>query len=111
MIESATTIAELFPAFSRELEEMLDNMGRSDLVEKIPDLPIVARCKCAQNNCAHFYTAPPPAGQYPSGHFNILLPAKKGLIVLDLIDNDVVAIEVLDRADVKIILDAFMPIQ
>ena len=58
------TVAELFPAFTRELQSLAVQEGRADLAEQIPDLPVVARCKCGEDNCAHFYTAPPPSAAY-----------------------------------------------
>jgi hypothetical protein len=102
-------IEELFPDFSSELRDLVREAGRTDLAEQIGTLPVVARCSCGQNNCAHFYTATPPSGAYPPGHKSVPLPARSGLIVLDLLNDRVVAIEVLDRPDVKKILDGFLP--
>ena len=39
-----------------------------------------------------------------------LLAAKLGLIALDVVDGTIVAIEVLDRPDVKQALDAVLPL-
>jgi hypothetical protein len=55
-----------------------------------------------------FLTAPPPNGPYGAGHTNVMLPASSGLIVLDVIDDRIVAVEVLDRPDVKPLLDAYL---
>jgi len=76
-------IAQLFPDFAIELRDLLRDMGRSDLAEQVGKLPVVARCPCGQD-------------------------ARSGLIVLDLVNDQVVAIEVLDRPDVKRILDGFL---
>jgi hypothetical protein len=103
------TIREVFPAFVVELVDLCRRAGRPELGEQIPELSVVARCTCGQNNCAHFYTVPPPLDSYPPGHRNLVLPAKRGLIVLDLVDEQVVAVEVLDRHDVKQALDAHLP--
>lgn len=99
------TVREVFPAFAIELADLCRRAGRPELGEQIPNLPVVARCTCGQSNCAHFYTAPPPLGSYGTGHRNLVLPATRGLIVLDLVDEEVVAVEVLDRQDVKLALD------
>jgi hypothetical protein len=40
---------------------------------------------------------------------NVRLGAKRGLIVLDVVGTEVVAVEVLDRPDVKRRLDAAFP--
>jgi hypothetical protein len=102
------TLREVFPAFVVELADLCGRAGRPELGEQIPELPVVARCTCGQNNCAHFYTAAPPRGSYGPGHRNVVLPAKRGLIVLDLVDEQIVAVEVLDRHDVKVALDGHL---
>jgi hypothetical protein len=103
------TVGELFPAFTRELQSLAVQEGRPDLAEQIPNLPVVARCKCGDDNCAHFYTAPLPPGPYLSGHTCLPLPSLAGLVVLDLVNDRIVAIEVLDRPDVKPALDRLLP--
>jgi hypothetical protein len=105
------TIGELFPAFAAELQELTERLGRSDIAEQLRDLPVLSRCTCAQRNCAHFYTAAPPLGSYPTGHSNLLVPATSGLVVLDVVDSRVVAVEVLDRFDVKSVLDQYLPLK
>lgn len=104
------TVGELFPELCRELQELLGVAGRADLVERIPHLPVVSRCTCGDSSCAHFYTAEPPSGPYGPGHSNLPLPARTGLVVLDLLHDTIVAVEVLDRPDVKAKLDAAMPL-
>jgi len=68
------------------------------------------RCTCGESNCAHFYTAPTPTFAYGSGHSNLALEADSGLLVLDLVGHAIVAVEVLDRPDVKALLDAALPL-
>jgi hypothetical protein len=103
------TVHELFPAFALELEELSRSAGRPDIATQIRALPVVARCTCGQRSCAHFYTAPPPEGAYGDDHSNILLPSKRGLVVIDLVGDRVVGVEVLDRPDVTPLLDAYLP--
>lgn len=110
MIGGRSTIGELLPAFSLELQTLTRASGRPDLAEQIPSLPIVARCTCGQDDCAHFYTAPRPSGAYPAGHSTLTLPALQGLIVLDIVDDRIVAVEILDRPDVKPAIDKFLPL-
>jgi hypothetical protein len=102
------TIAELFPAFLSELEELLTGWGRADLAQRIGGLAVVDRCRCGEANCAHFYTAPKPVGSYGPRHENVLLPVGRGLVVLDLVDGTIVGVEVLDRPDVKAPLDRYL---
>src|SRR4051794_24921248 len=106
---SSRTIGELFPAFAGELEVLAAEAGRSDLVEQIKLLPVLTRCSCGEDNCAHFYTAAEPVGAYGTGHASVLLPSRTGLVVLDVLVDRVVAVEVLDRPDVKAPLDAYLP--
>jgi hypothetical protein len=103
------TVREVFPAFVAELEDLCRRAAGVEIADQIAALPVVARCDCGQNNCAHFYTAPPPPGSYGPGHRSVLLPSKRGLIVLDLVGDRVAAVEVLDRRDVKQALDAYLP--
>lgn len=102
------TVRELFPAFAAELETLCRSEGRADLAEQVGALPVVARCDCGQANCAHFYTAPPPKGSYGPGHANVVLPADRGLVVLDVVNGRIAAVEVLDRPDVKQALDGYL---
>jgi hypothetical protein len=105
---SVRTINDLFSAFASELEGLTLSAGRGELAAQIRELPVLDRCRCGQSNCAHFYTAPKPTGAYGPGHTNLMLPASRGLIVLDLVDGIIVAVEILDRPDVKGSLDAYI---
>jgi len=104
------TIGELFPRFCVELQDLASSAGRPDLAGQIPTLPIVGRCTCGESNCAHFYTAPPPTAAYGPGHSCLALEPDCGLLVLDLVNDAIVAVEVLDRPDVKSLLDAALPL-
>jgi hypothetical protein len=104
------TVTEVFPEFARELEQLTASSERPELARDVASLSIVDRCKCGQANCAHFYTAPPPAGSYGPAHSNVMLDADSGLVVLDVVGDTIVAVEVLDRPDVKRRLDLLIPI-
>jgi hypothetical protein len=43
------------------------------------------------------------------GHSNLVLDTTSGMVVLDVVDNAIVAVEVLDRPDVKELLDRYLP--
>ena len=103
------TVREIFPRFAVELEQLIRASSRPELAAQVGELLVVARCRCAQPDCAHFFTAAPPQGAYGPGHASIELASEHGLIVLDVIDDRIVAVEVLDRGDVKAILDAHLP--
>jgi hypothetical protein len=101
-------VATLFPAFLPELEELMRAVGRPDLFERLRSARVFSRCACGDANCAHFYTAPQPsaAGGRPE---NLLLPSQSGLIALDIVNGEVTAVEVLDRPDLQVILDRYLP--
>ena len=103
------SIQEAFPAFHAELTALVEASARPELAAQVADLPVVDRCRCGEKACAHFYTAPKPSGGYGAGHSNVLLPAARGLIVLDVVHDRIVAVELLDRPDVKAILDSMLP--
>jgi hypothetical protein len=102
-------IRDVFPDFSEELVGLVEASTRPELAAGIPDLPVVDRCRCGQSNCAHFYTAPRPEGAYGPGHESVPLDSEKGWIILDVVGGTVVAVEILDRPDVKRQLDAVLP--
>ena len=77
------TISKLLPKFCVELQDLISSCGRSELVDQVPDLPIVGRCVRSDWNCAHIYTTAPPNGQYGAGHSNLILPADEGFVALD----------------------------
>jgi hypothetical protein len=107
---SIPKLADVFPAFLTELEALLVCEGRSDLCEQLVRLAVVDRCRCREDSCSHFYTAPKPIGSYGPGHENLVLPAERGLVVLEVVDRAIVGIEVLDRPDVKAPLDRYLPL-
>ncbi len=104
-----STVRSVFPEFSLELEELLRTSERPDLASRVGDLPVVDRCRCGQSDCAHFYTAPRPEGAFGPGHCNVRLTATRGLVVLDIVGDGIVAVEVLGRSDVKRRLDVWLP--
>jgi hypothetical protein len=102
------TVQDLFPPFAAEIESLCRREGRPDLADQIRVLPVVARCTCGEGNCAHFYTAPLPRGSYGPGHANLVLPADRGMVVLDIVAGRIAAVEVLDRPEVKRVLDEYL---
>jgi hypothetical protein len=102
-------LTTLLPAFAEELKAMMRVVQRHDLAAQVPDLVVRSRCTCGDLDCAHFYTEALPLGAYGPSHSNVQLPAASGLVVLDMVSDRVVAIEVLDRPDVKGPLDEHFP--
>jgi hypothetical protein len=103
-------LAAVLPAFTLELRALVLVSSRPDLAPQVEDLRIVARCSCGEVSCSHFYTSTPPRGPYGPDHENVVLGPEQGMIVLDVVRNVIVAVEVLDRPDVRLLLDRELPI-
>jgi len=103
------TFLGTLPAFAAELAELLRNQGRDDLALQIAALPIEDRCRCGEAYCSTFYTAPEPNRAYGAGHANLHVASLEGMIILDLVDDEIRCIEVLDRPDVQAALFAALP--
>jgi hypothetical protein len=82
---------------------MLVATGRSDLAQQVPMLVVRDRCRCGDDFCAMFYTAPPPpSGQaWGPDHKNVMLEPTTGDVILDVVQDRIVAVEVLYRPDVR----------
>ena len=102
-------VKEVLPALSKELHDLLEKEGRTDLVAQVEELPLMERCRCGDNFCSTFYTAPRPNGGYGLSHYNLELEPRIGMIILDLVDDEIRCIEILNRPDVQRELFAFMP--
>ena len=59
------------------------------------------RCRCGDGFCATFYTAPKPDGGYGSGHECLAVESCDGMIILDLVEDEIRCVEVLYRPDVQ----------
>ena len=79
------------------------------LAEQVSTLGIVARCRCGDDFCASFYTAPPPAGAYGPGHRNVELRSEHGLVILDVVDERIMQVEVLFDDEFRCVLHATVP--
>ena len=100
---------DILPEFIEELRAMLAKAGRLDLAERVKELQFVDRCRCDDEFCSSFYTAPKPIGAYGPGHSNLVLSPKEGMVVLDLVNDEIRYVEVIDRRDVRDVLFASAP--
>ena len=78
-MSSSLQVRDVLPEFVDELVALVEASSRPELADRIPTLEVMDRCRCGDRNCAHFYTAPRPAGAHPEGHANVLLSARRGL--------------------------------
>ena len=100
---------DAFPQLLEEIRRLLNETNASQIAAQLESLVIVDRCRCGDDFCATFYTAPKPAGRYGKGHRSVSLEPAKGMIVLDVIDEKVVQIEVLYRDEIREKLHKMMP--
>jgi hypothetical protein len=106
---SDLALARAIPVFAAELEASLRRQGRADLASQITGLPLLDRCRCGDSFCATFYTAAKPVGAYGPGHSNLIVESREGMIILDLVDDEIRCVEVLYRPDVQKALFAVLP--
>jgi hypothetical protein len=106
----APLLINAIPELAEELTSLLDKPGLFDVAEQVARLSIVDRCRCGEDSCATFYTAPRSAEAWGAGHENIPLSSESGLLVLDLLNRKIVCVEVLDRSEIKEKLDKILPI-
>ncbi|MGQ0843499.1 MAG: hypothetical protein ACT4QF_05145 [Sporichthyaceae bacterium] len=94
----------VLPGLTVEVVEALEKDGERALAAQIPVLGMHSYCSCKQSNCAMFYAVPPPDGAWGEGHTNVMVDVARGMVVLDVINGVIVAVEILDRPDVKRLL-------
>jgi hypothetical protein len=94
-------LREVYPDLCDELTSLLIAEGHIDLGNCVRDLRIFASCRCNDDFCQSFYTAPPPDGAYGPGHRNVPLLPDQGMLVLDVVDGSIKYVEVLDHAPLR----------
>jgi len=102
-------LIDTIPEFSAELRRLLKEQGHGHLIDQLPGLQIVDRCRCGDDFCSSFYTQPKPLGTYGAGLKCIELNASEGMIILDVVDGVICHVEVLYRDDVQKKLFAALP--
>lgn len=107
--EKRLLLADVLPALSTELQQLLTEKGESELAAQVPKLMILDRCRCGDNFCATFYTQPKPESSFGPGHRNVALTPDKGMLILDVVEEAIACIEVLYRDEVLQGLDAVLP--
>jgi len=103
-------LAETLPAFSAELRQLLIDKAEPELATQVSTLNILDRCRCGDDVCcATFYTQPKPEGSFGPGHRNVVLAPDEGMVILDVVDDQIACVEVLDREDVREKLVSVLP--
>lgn len=104
-----TALLDVCPDLAHELEALLAAQGESDLAAQIAGLKIVDRCRCGDDFCSTFYTLPKPDGAYGPYHRNVELEPETGTLVVDVNDDQIAAIEVLYRDEIREKIHALLP--
>ena len=102
-------VSEVFPDLCTELQELLQRKGNAKLAIRIPELELVDQCRCGDDFCATIYTQTKPAKRYGPSHYSFDLDADQGMILLDVVDEKIVCIEILSRAETRVKLLEILP--
>jgi len=92
---------EMFPALSTELQQLLAEQGEPELAAQVPNISVIERCRCEDDFCGTFYVLPKPAGAYGPGHRNVSLEPGRGMLILDVVNDKIAAVEVLYRDEIR----------
>jgi major membrane immunogen (membrane-anchored lipoprotein) len=98
---SRPLLQDVLPELAEELRTLLEKDGESQLAAQISSLHIVDRCRCGDDFCATFYTAPKPKGAYGAKHETIALDIEDGYLNVDVNDGKIVCVEVLYRDEIR----------
>lgn len=108
--EKRLLLTDVLPEFATELRQLLEEQGEPELAAQVPGLMIFDRHRCGDDICATFYTKPKPKSGFGPGHRNVrLFPEDGALMILDVVAGRIVAVEVLDRIDLREQLIAALP--
>jgi hypothetical protein len=91
----APLLRQQHPALSRELISLLEAAGETGLAICARDLRILVPCACEDDFCQSFYTAPQPDGPYGPGHRTVPLIPEHGMLILDVVNDQIMFVEVL----------------
>jgi hypothetical protein len=102
-------LSDVLPLFARELHELLIEANQPKLANQVPRLKIVERCRCGDDFCATFYTQRKPLGGYSPSHRNVVLIPSKGMLILDVVADEIACVEILYHDDIRKTPHAALP--
>ena len=94
-------LSDVLPAFAVELRQLLAASDEPELAAQVSGLRILDRCRCGDDFCATFYVRPKPNGAYGPDHRNVALTPNEGMLILDVVGEEIVCVEALYRHDVQ----------
>ena len=103
------SLIEILPLLAEEITELLSKHNEHELAAQVAKLTVVDRCRCGDDFCATFYTQPKPDGSYGPNHRNVDLEPEHGYLILDVVSEQIMAIEVLYRDEIRRTIQATVP--
>ncbi|HTV06642.1 MAG TPA: hypothetical protein VME86_14835 [Acidobacteriaceae bacterium] len=101
MANKERLLTEILPEFSAELAHLLEQGGQPKLAKQIATLRIFEKCNCNDDFCSSFYTRRNPHRPPGRDSRSISLEPKSGLLILDVVGDEIIFVEVLYRDDVR----------
>lgn len=102
-------LGEALPELSSELARLLLQKGENDLADQVVKLRIVDKCRCGDDFCSSFYTTPKPSGSYGPKHRSVELQPDNGMLILDVVNDQIHHVEVVYRDEVQSVLKSLFP--
>jgi hypothetical protein len=99
-------LTEFLPEIAEEVRQLLLIGERADLLPSLDAARFVSPCGCGDDICSSIYTASKPSGSWGPSHETAPLGPKEGMINLDVVGGKIVYIEIIDRPDIKTIVDS-----
>jgi hypothetical protein len=106
MVAQRPLLIEFLPEIAEEVRQLLKIIERTDLLPSLDAARFVSPCRCGDDFCSSIYTAIKPSGPWGPNHETVPLGADKGMINLDIVEGKIVYVEILDRPDIRSIVDS-----
>ena len=102
---SAPLISEVLPDLLEEMAYLLKQTGAAQLEEQLRQMRIQSLCDCGDENCSSFATASEVKVEK-----TVELESTEGYLIIDLnAASEICFIEILNRPDVKYLLEEYGP--
>jgi len=104
-MKAGVSLVESLPDLAQELQRLLLAENERALAAQVRELQIMSRCHCGDDFCSTFYTKAKPEGAYR----NVALNPENGMLILDVVDDRIAAVEVLYRDEIRERIHALFP--
>jgi hypothetical protein len=100
---AAPMLSDVLPDLLDEMAALLREAGAEPLIDQLAGLRLESVCDCGDENCSSFATL----GEVKV-HNAVELPAMEGFLIVDLnAANEICFIEVLNRPDVRYLIEEY----